>query len=407
MHILLLVNHYPRQNEIYRGVKFITHVKNYLAQGHKVTVWACRQKSDKNTLSLLGEILENGKLHIVETDSAAPAIYDYLWDLANRFPVIALTKFIGLNPNVIKAKLAARLYKTIEKKYGKPDIIHAHGSHWAGGVACYVKAEKGVPYVVTEHMTIYERNLIKDRDVPFMKKVFKGAGYTLPISPNVGDVLESKIGDDVKPWISIPNMLDKTDFEIRDMTGRANQPFVFFSISRLAPVKRFDLLLEAFAKKFEGKDNVSLRIGGFGELDGKLKALSEALGIQDQVRFLGPLDRDDVKKEMQNCNAYVLSSDYETFAIPLIEAGFSGKPVVATKTIGPDSIVSEDVGILVSPGNADDLANAMHEIYKTAHHYNVDKIREYYLTRYSADVVVEKLAKLYEDVLKAHDNNLT
>ena len=40
------------------------------------------------------------------------------------------------------------------KKYGKPDILHAHCAKWAGYVAMQLSKAYGVPYVITEHLPL-------------------------------------------------------------------------------------------------------------------------------------------------------------------------------------------------------------------------------------------------------------
>ena len=44
------------------------------------------------------------------------------------------------------------MFADYEKRYGLPDIIHAHCAKWAGYAAMLISREYGIPYVITEHL---------------------------------------------------------------------------------------------------------------------------------------------------------------------------------------------------------------------------------------------------------------
>src|SRR5699024_9955006 len=99
-----------------------------------------------------------------------------------------------------------------------------------------------------------------------------------------------------------------------------------------------------------------------GEEKANLLKLVRVLKIEEQVVFLGPLTREQVKEEVSSADAFVLSSKYETFGVVLIEALALGKPVIATKCGGPESIVTPEVGYLVENNSEEELSKAMSEL---------------------------------------------
>ena len=78
-----------------------------------------------------------------------------------------------------------------------------------------------------------------------------------------------------------------------------------------------------------------------------LEALVQEKALTEQVTFLGSLTREQVRQEVSEADAFVLSSEYETFGVVVIEALALGKPVIATRCGGPESIVVPSVGYLV------------------------------------------------------------
>lgn len=399
MHILLIVNHYPNKSDTHRGVKFRQHVKYYRKLGHDVSVLAVNQRYTKGVLAQILNFIKNRRLHTVEEDLGGQVYRDYCAHFLTETYFYKVLRLFGINPNKLKSKIAARLFSKVKMTQGMPHIIHAHGSQWSGACAYIIAKKYDLPYVLTEHMTIYERNLVNPKDMTFMRRIFHSASYLFTISENLRGILDQKIGrENLGQSCTMPNMLDPEVFKLPSTKNR-NEKFIFFSISRLVSMKRFDLMLDAFAHKFANKEKYELRIAGDGELTHELIEHAKRLGIEKQVHFLGALHRHEVVKEMQACDAYLLSSDYETFGIPLVEAGFCGKPVISTNVTGPDSIVSDRVGMLVPKGDKEAFAQAMENMVNLAPSYSSQKIRDYYVSQYSAPKIVERLEDVYKQVL--------
>lgn len=163
------------------------------------------------------------------------------------------------------------------------------------------------------------------------------------------------------------------------------------------------MLIKAFAKAFKGNSSVKLKIGGDGEEKANLLELVRALNVEDQVFFLGQLTREQVKEEISSADAFVLSSKYETFGVVLIEALALGKPVIATKCGGPESIVTPEVGYLVENNSEEELSKAMLELIANKSKFNPENIRAYCLDNFSEEAVVAKLGKVYESVLAKNE----
>ncbi|MFD5520172.1 glycosyltransferase family 4 protein [Streptomyces sp. NPDC127066] len=134
---------------------------------------------------------------------------------------------------------------------------------------------------------------------------------------------------------------------------------VIIAAGRLVPVKRYDLLIEAFALVAAEHPDWRLRIYGRGEEHERLRRLIADLDLYDSVLLMGaatPMEAEWVKGSIA-----VAASDYEAFGMTIIEAMSCGLPVVSTDCPhGPGEIIEDGVdGRLVPVGDRDALGEAL------------------------------------------------
>lgn len=169
----------------------------------------------------------------------------------------------------------------------------------------------------------------------------------------------------------------------------------------LTEKKRVENLIKAFSLLSEKYNDIQLKIGGDGVCRNDLEELAIELNIDNKIKFLGALTRDEVFIQINQADAFVLSSEYETFGVVLIEALALGKPVVATRCGGPESIVTDEVGVLVEKNSVPALCNGMEMIYTNRENLDANKIRTYCQKNFSEDAVTDKLLHIYQNILRS------
>ncbi|MGC0342886.1 glycosyltransferase family 4 protein [Streptomyces sp. SLBN-8D4] len=137
---------------------------------------------------------------------------------------------------------------------------------------------------------------------------------------------------------------------------------VVVAAGRLVPVKRYDLLVEAFAAVAARHPDWQLRIYGKGEEQDRLRRLITDLGLWNNVFLMGaaaPMEAEWVKGSIG-----AAASDFEPFGMTIVEAMRCGLPVVSTDCPhGPAEIIADRVdGRLVPVGDRDALAAALLEL---------------------------------------------
>ncbi|MFT7621112.1 MAG: phosphatidylinositol alpha-1,6-mannosyltransferase [Myxococcota bacterium] len=143
---------------------------------------------------------------------------------------------------------------------------------------------------------------------------------------------------------------------------------ILSTVARLVPRKGIDTVIEALPDLCAAHDGLMYCVAGGGPDQGRLEALAQRLGVANRVRFLGRIPDDDVGALYQVCSAFVMparqeGASVEGFGLVFREAGACGAPVVGSYSGGiPDAIQNGDTGLLVPPGDSDELANAVSRI---------------------------------------------
>ena len=171
--------------------------------------------------------------------------------------------------------------------------------------------------------------------------------------------------------VEIPNAIelpvhDVGDADTQAMRRRLNldpaAPFVLF-LGRLAPIKRLDLLAQAFAQVARECQEVRLVIAGEG--DGRLRAAANALlgDARAHVVWAGPVEGVERDALLENAATLVLCSDSENFGMSVAEALARGLAPVVTRTCPWEVLEREGAGLWV-PQTAEAIAAGLLQILR-------------------------------------------
>lgn len=192
------------------------------------------------------------------------------------------------------------------------------------------------------------------------------------VSPDRTSVLHP--GLDFSEFKAVPNV-DRVRQEY-DLDGR----LTLLSVGRLAKRKGLvEFVRYSFSTIVDEHPNaVFVIVGGNPSLSlthkedikSRIEAEASELGLEEHVRLLGWIDRQDLIDLYHACDVFVLPAiqvpgDMEGFGIVLIEASAAGKPVVSTKLGGiTDAVVDGKSGILVEPDRWDEVSDVVLTLLK-------------------------------------------
>jgi glycosyltransferase involved in cell wall biosynthesis len=281
------------------------------------------------------------------------------------------------------------------REHGKPDVIHAHVVLPAGWIACQLGARWRVPVALTEHSGPFTVHLVTAWQRKLTRQTLLGVDRCFAVSPALAGIIE-RCFPEVKPQI-LGNVV-RTDFFTPTPTI-PNDKFRFLSIALLTEGKGIQHLLEAAAiLRARGLERFEIVIGGDGPYRATLEKLTDHWGIRSSCRFLGLLNRTQVRDQMRQCDAFVLPSLSETFCLVLCEAMACGKPVLSTQSGGPEFTVTKDTGMLVPVGRPYELADAMVGFLRCAYGFSPDTIRQSVVARFGEAAFVGQLESIYEEM---------
>ncbi|XUK62819.1 D-inositol 3-phosphate glycosyltransferase [Plantibacter sp. RU18] len=250
----------------------------------------------------------------------------------------------------------------------KPDVVHLQ-SHIVVGRGLSIEAEqRGIRMVATNHImpdNILDFTVIPERTQEWLvrtqwaaaRRVFDRAFAVTTPTRKAADFLEQYSGLTGVHAISCGVEAGQytPSFE-----PRKRNTILF--VGRITSEKQIDVLLRALATLPKELDAYVDVIGG-GDQSKNLEQLTEQLGLQDRVRFLGKVSDADLKHAYTNASVFAMPSIAELQSIATMEAMASGLPVVAADAMALPHLVHDQVnGYLFEPGNVEALAERLTKV---------------------------------------------
>jgi glycosyltransferase involved in cell wall biosynthesis len=250
-----------------------------------------------------------------------------------------------------------------------PDVVHAHGLR-AGALAAVAvgfapgNAQSRPALVVTVHNAPPAGGGVTGAIYRVLELIVaRNADSVQCVSADLEDRMRAagarRVGHAVVPAPGVAaDVSAETHGGLRAELGAGPGQPVVLAVGRLAAQKGFGLLLDAAARWRDIEPEPLLVIAGQGPLAAELQARAASLGLP--VRFAG--QRPDVPSLLAAADVFVLPSVWEGQALILQEALRAAVPIVATRVGGNPALLGEDAAILVPPGDAPGLAEAVRAV---------------------------------------------
>ncbi|WEH18441.1 glycosyltransferase [Streptomyces sp. VNUA24] len=160
----------------------------------------------------------------------------------------------------------------------------------------------------------------------------------------------------VRNAIWLPNPVN---IEAGHTSHRPRLERTVLTAGRLAPIKRFDRLIDSFS--IAGVAGWKLRFVGDGSEEAALRQHAADRGLEGRVEFAGRKQFSEMESEYRNAEIFALSSEHEGFGMVLAEAALCGLPSVAFNVSGGvRSIVKDGItGFLAEPDDIEGFGQAL------------------------------------------------
>jgi glycosyltransferase involved in cell wall biosynthesis len=293
---------------------------------------------------------------------------------------------------------------------GRPDIVHTHMAK-AGVLGRTAASRAHVPVVVhTFHGHILEGYFSRAASRTFMaieRRLARRSHALVAVSGAVRDqLLAYRIGVP-EQWHVIPVGLNLGPYlenamsrvESRQLLDLPRESLLVGFVGRLVAVKDPDTFLQAATRVATERGDVTFIVAGDGELRAQMESRAKQL-LGERIRFVGWVS--NLAALYSALDLVVLTSRHEGTPTALVEAGASGRPVVATRVGGVPDVVREGAsGLLVPPGDPVAAAGSMLSLLADTERRRAmgDAARAWVRDRFSLERLTGDLASLYTHLL--------
>lgn len=285
----------------------------------------------------------------------------------------------------------------------QPSLLHVHVLLRTGLLAWVLRWLRGLPYVVTEHWTIYlpeRRTLLPGWRRWLTAVVVRRAAALHTVSRALAESLAG-LGARAPHTAVIANVVDLELF--RPGPVAEVRPTTLLHVAAFHDgVKNLSGVLRVVAALRPAWPGLRLRVAGYGPDEAQLHRYAAELGLlaDGTVQWLGKLPHPAVAAEMRRATALVSFSRAETFGVVLLEARASGRPVVATRVGGVPELFEPAgaFGLLVPPDDEAALAAALTTVLRDHAAFAPERLRADAAARCGEAAIGAAFGQLYEQI---------
>jgi L-malate glycosyltransferase len=292
------------------------------------------------------------------------------------------------------------VYRIAVDQWGRPEIMHAHGSLPSGYAAACLGGESAIPVIVQEHYTGFESDArFPWRTGCYVEEMGRWIQGFYAVSPgyaqriertgliNVTGVLPNPIDTDL--FVAAPRVQQDHALQIvtaGNMDLRKGTDILFQSLHRIMPTLDWRLTI-------------------FGDTSqrGLFSRWLDDPHFSRRVSLPGRVSQRELQKAYSQSDLYVVSSRIETANVSMLEAMACGVPVVTTSCGAPETLIDETVGIAVKANDPAALAEGIMQAARNAARYDRKVLRRFVVDRYSKPVVAEMVVNAYQESLRGRE----
>lgn len=236
------------------------------------------------------------------------------------------------------------------------DVIHVHSSHWysfyqSSWYVLFAALVWRRPVILHVHGSSFDEFLETD-SVPvrlLQSVVFRASDVVVALSDSWAELLERRV--DPRKVTVLHNAVDVSEYDPSFSVSPMRMSFVSNHIRR----KGVEELVGAIDQLAEGM-SVDITIAGKGPLSHLVEDLADS---RSGVEYVGYVSEERKCEILNESTVYALPTYAEGVPIAILEAMAGGNAIVSTDVGGISSVVGENNGVLVEPGDADELADAL------------------------------------------------
>jgi glycosyltransferase involved in cell wall biosynthesis len=382
LNVLFLTSWYPNKNHPTLGNFIQRHAEALNPFVNLKVLHICSDNNQSNSFEVENKIIQDVDTTIVYYKKVSK--YSILNSIVKLFRYKKALK-LGL--------------KTINESFF-PDLAHVHVSYPAGISAQWLLQKQNIPYVISEHWTLFLKdetyksfNFLIRKSI---EKTLNKASYILPVSESLSNKLQ-KITTN-KDFQIINNVVNTDIFTPR---LNSNEKTTILHVSHMDDEhKNAYGMLKAIK-------NVSLKRNDFifkivsDENHEKTKQIIRDLNIDSEIIQLEHTKTSNqIAHDFNSADFFVIFSNIETFSVVMAEAWSAGLPIVYSKCGGLTDINNDKLGIQVEIKNIEQLENAIITMLDNYESYDKSYISDFAHSKFNKNEIANQFIDVYNKVLK-------
>lgn len=380
-HILFVSSWYPTSERKSHGIFFKRHAEAAALLNQISSIYVCSGNTDEITI-----IKENGVFTIIGSYKK----------VKHQIPIIS--NFLRLWRSLQCFK---KCYQTLLNSQSKPDLVLLNVIFPAAIYVLWLHFFKKLSFIIQEQWSGYYpedgnyRGLLTEIITGWS---VKNAKAVLVVSDKLEQSMKAhglknkyiKIGNVVDTNLFVPSTQAKKDI------------FSFIHVSTVNDKeKNITGIIEAALLLFQKKVPFRIDIVGDGPERVNFEKLAAKYHLLHEVIFFHGFQIPvNVAQLMAQSHCFILNSNYEGLPCVLLEAMSCGIPVISTSVGAVPEIINSNQGIIISPDNSKELAQAMQEMINNYDQYNKENIRNLVLKKYAYPAIAVDFDRIFELVLK-------
>lgn len=288
-----------------------------------------------------------------------------------------------------------KLYRELQ-----PDIVHLNSSK-AGVVGAISAIGMPVKVVYTAHGWVFTEPGGFFKKTVYLFLEWLAARFrdrTIALSQSDREIAEKKLHIRASTIHYIPLGIDSAPFlpKTRSETCR------IFCVANFFPAKGVNVLIQAFIRAFTDETPARLTLIGDGPERERLTEMVRAARKEDKIIFAGFVP--DAGRAMADADLVVLPSLKEGLPYALLEARRARVPIIAT-SVGdiPNHIKNLETGLLVPPGDAQKLADAL--AYAYAHPEDMRRMADVAPLPPTRETMINGTISLYREMFRREEES--
>lgn len=289
----------------------------------------------------------------------------------------------------------------------RPDIVMTWLYH-ADLLGTLAACTCGVPCVMwnlrSSNMDLSFYGLSTRASVAILSRLSRLRGFVIGFNSWAGKAAHESFGYEAGRWLYLPNGVDLKRWyadsvdraAVREELGMKPEDIVLAVVGRVDPKKDYPGVIAAIERILDSHPEARTVFIGRG---------TESLVLPHRARnrMLALGERGDVNRVMRGCDALISGSSFgEGFPNVIAEAMASGLPCVATD-VGDARLLVGEAGLIVEPGDPDQLAHAVSELITGGAAYRAElgaRARKQVETHWSIERAAERYRRVWSVAIR-------